>query len=395
MPIKNVVTLRDDKKAKLWGLGIWIAISLYCFIQSMLRHRLNNYLIFENTFFNLIAKSSLYEAYPHAHDDANHYGPLFAVFIAPFALLPRWLGFLCWNLFNGLLLFFSIETIKIKERYLIYFIALPCFVSSMLSQQFNPATAALIILSYTLRNQHKGFWSAFFIVTGTLIKLYGIVGLAFFFFVKDKNRFIAYLIMWGLLLFCLPMLFSSPSYIFYTYQEWMLSLSDKNISNINSLTCDISIMGFIRNLVDVPIGNSYFLLAGGAIFMLSYFNVALYQNRKFQLYILASVLMFPVLFSSGSEDCTYIIAIVGVGIWYIFSERKLKHQLLLYFTVAVSFNFPLMLFPDYTTLHPFAIKMISVPYFIVWLNIIMATIKLKSKVGVAKPASHYEGQLLF
>jgi hypothetical protein len=37
-----------------------------------------------------------------------------------------------------------------------------------------------------------------------------------------------------------------------------------------------------------------------------------------------------------------------------------------------------MVFPDFTDQYPFAIKMISVPYFIVWLKILAATFQLRS-----------------
>ncbi|WP_199120591.1 glycosyltransferase family 87 protein [Pedobacter sp. ASV28] len=362
--------LKRYDRISLSALGLWILISIYCFAQSLIRHRLNNYLIFENTFLNLIKEQSLYTAYPQIHDDTNHYGPVFGVFMAPFALLSTKVGLLFWNLFNCLLLFKAISTIKMTQKNIIYFIALPCFVSSMLSQQFNPATAALIIFSYTLRNHQKGLWSAFFIMLGTFIKLYGIIGLAFFFFVQDKRKFVLYLFFWSVILFCLPMLFSSPAYIINSYKEWAISLGAKNALNIASLTCDISIMGFVRSLFNRPIPNLYFLIVGAGIFFLPYLNFIKYHKNNFQLSILASVLLFPVLFSSGSEDCTYIIAVVGVGIWYTMAKRTLADQLLLAAVILSSFDFPLMLFPDFTTLHPIFIKMISVPFFLVWLKVI-------------------------
>ena len=43
---------------------------------------------------------------------------------------------------------------------------------------------ALIILSFVFIEEEKEIWAAFCIVLGTFIKLYGIVGFAFFFFQK-------------------------------------------------------------------------------------------------------------------------------------------------------------------------------------------------------------------
>lgn len=56
--------------------------------------------------------------------------------------------------------------------------------------QFNVATAAMILLTYSSLNKGRNMWGAFWIVLGTLVKIYGIVGLAFFFFAKSKTMFV-------------------------------------------------------------------------------------------------------------------------------------------------------------------------------------------------------------
>lgn len=370
IPLKPFSIDHLDQKRRV-ALLIWVAITIFCVLQSIVTHRYNNYLIFENTFRNLVHQQSFYAAYPLYHFDGNHYGPIFSVFIIPFAMLPNTVGFLVWNLFNCFVLFKAIETIPVKSHIPLYYIALPCLISASLSQQFNPAAAAFIILSYTQLNKQKGFWSAMLIMLGTFIKLYGIVGLAFFFFVKDKKHFILYLLFWALVMFALPMLFSSPSFIIHSYKEWYVSLVHKNASNIASPTIDISIMGFIRTLfIGHQIPNTVFLCIGCAIFSLPYLNFSAYKLRKFQLYILSSILLFPVLFSTGSEDCTYIIAIAGVGIWYVLSKQGILEQCLLGITLLFACNLPLVLFPSIADLHPSLYTMLSVPFFIVWLCVI-------------------------
>lgn len=378
IPLKPFSIDQLDQKKKI-ALLVWVAITIFCVLQSIITHRYNNYLIFENTFRNLVHQQSLYAAYPLYHFDGNHYGPIFSVFIIPFAMLPNTVGFLIWNLFNCFILFVAIESIPIKNKPAIYYIALPCLISASLSQQFNPAAAAFIILSYTQLNKQKGFWSAMFIMLGTFIKLYGIVGLAFFFFVKDKKQFVLYLVFWALIMFTLPMLFSSPSFIIQSYQEWFTSLVHKNASNITGLTIDISIMGFIRTMfTDHQISNIIFLGVGCLIFSLPYLNFKAYQLKQFQLYILASVLLFPVLFSTGSEDCTYIIAIGGVGIWYVLSKRGFIERSLLAVTLLLACNFPLVLFPRIADQYPSLYTMLSVPFFVVWLFIIYQASQQKS-----------------
>lgn len=365
------------------ALVIWILIATFCVVQSLITHRYNNYLIFENTFRNLINQTSFYDEYPLYHYDSNHYGPIFSVLFMPFALLPNWLGFFCWNLLSAFGLFKAIKTIPVKNHLPLYFISIPCFASASLSQQFNVLAAAFIILSFTLLNKQKGFWAAMFIMLGTFIKLYGIVGLAFFFFVKDKKHFIAYLILWAAIFFALPMVFSSPGFIVHSYQDWFASLIGKNESNISAPTVDISIMGFIRNVYHHSLPNTVFLIIGIMIFGLPYLNLKAYKTKAFRLHILASVSLFPVLFSTGSEDCTYIIAVTGVGIWYLYTEKTLWRTVLTTVVFIFSIDIPLLFFRSFAEQHPVLYSMQSVPFFIVWILIIYQACILKNEKEVS------------
>lgn len=58
-------------------------------------------------------------------------------------------------------------------------------------QQFNISVAAFILLSFVLILEKKDFWAAGIIMLGTFIKIYPIVGLAFFFFSRQKVRLLA------------------------------------------------------------------------------------------------------------------------------------------------------------------------------------------------------------
>ena len=92
--------------------------------------------------------------------------------------------------FNALVLVYAISQINLEsfKVNLILWICAHEFLTAILGQQFNPIMTSIIILSYVLIEKEKDFWAACLIILGTFIKLYGIVGLAFFFFSK---RFIA------------------------------------------------------------------------------------------------------------------------------------------------------------------------------------------------------------
>ena len=77
-------------------LGIWTILDL---VGMLKYHRSdNNFLIFRGVFLHTWQQTSLYAAYPAEYFDVNHYGPLFSLIIAPFALLPHWMGLVFWLL---------------------------------------------------------------------------------------------------------------------------------------------------------------------------------------------------------------------------------------------------------------------------------------------------------
>ncbi|WP_412468511.1 glycosyltransferase family 87 protein [Pedobacter sp. KLB.chiD] len=354
-------------------LFLWVLITLIFVIDSWITNRYNNYLIFENTFRNLLHERSLYATYPAYHDDSNHYGPIFSMLIAPFAIFHNWIGLLLWNLFNCFLLFKAVQTLPLTtdQKVAVGYIAIPCLIESMLNQQFNAGAGAFMVLSYTLLSKDKGIWSAFFIVLGTFIKLYGVVGLVFFFFSKDKQRFILWLLLWSVVIFLLPMLIVSPHYVIYSYVDWKNSLVGKNMHNVLGGGIDISIMGFFRELFNQKkISNFLFLSLGALLFVLPFINLSHFKKRRFQLMILSSVMIFPILFSTGAEDCTFIISIIGVGVWYVKEKNKLMKKVLLPILLVITCNFPLLLFPAFAKSHPLSLAIISFPYFLVWLRVI-------------------------
>lgn len=357
-------------------IGIWLAITIVTAVKQFLLEKYNNYLIFKHVFYHTLEQKSLYATYPELYFDHNHYGPIFSLFIAPFALLPDVIGMVLWNVFNGVLLIYAISKIPIDSQKInwILWICVHEFLTAILGFQFNPIMTSLIILSFVFIDEKKDFWAAFCIILGTFIKLYGVVGLAFFFFSKNKLKFIGSLAIWSIILFVLPMLISSPEYIITSYGEWFARLVEKNNENasFNSMQ-DISLMGMVKRISNLPsLSNLYFILPGLVVFGLPYLRYSLFNNNKFKLLILASVLLFTVLFSSGSESPTYIIAFLGVAIWFVIKDTPISRWdwvLLIFALLLTSFS-PSDVFPKFIRenyIKPYALK--ALPCLLIWLKI--------------------------
>lgn len=380
--------------------ALWTVLGIVGALAKLRHH--NNYDIFRYVFYNTWNGMSLYRpSVDGGYWDTNHYGPFFATIIAPFAVLPEWLGLLLWDVCLAVFLYWAVSLLCKGLSRLKVFIVWFCaheLLTALFMQQFNIAIAAIIILSYCFVEKERDEYATFFIVTGTLVKLYGIVGLAFFFFSRHKARFILSLLLWSVVLFVVPMAFSSPEYQFQQYAEWYQSLSGKNEENILSAAQNISIMGMITKIgYGLTEGHGHVLAvmhdgakpnmanwwvqsfsmlwvmgAGCVIAALGYFRIPQWKNRMFRMNILAMVLMFVVLFSTGSESSGYITPFIGCCIWYccVPWQRGKWDTALLIAVFIISSMSPSDLFPAFIRrdwIQPYALK--ALPVTLVWLRL--------------------------
>jgi hypothetical protein len=353
----------------------WFAVTLAVPIKHIFFTGVhNNYHIFKHVFYHTIQQRNLYLYCPY-HYDTNHYGPIFGLIFTPFALLPDQIGCLLWACCISLALFLAIYHLSIEWRYkvIIYYVIMNEMFTSLISMQTNALIAALIIAAFIAIRKEKDCWSACFIMLGFFIKLYGIVGLCFFFFSKHKLKFIGYLICWGIIFFVLPMLISSPSFIIQSYGDWYDSLVAKNLENAVSSYQDISVTGMMRRIFgNRNLSNLIILIPALIIFALQYVRVKLYDDFRYQLALLASTLLFVVLFSSSSESPTYIIAMTGVAIWFILQEnpyRKSVIALLVFALLLTSFS-PTDLIPKAGRIFIREYSLKALPCLFVWLVLV-------------------------
>jgi len=360
-------------KKKIYIFSLWYLISALALLKILKGGNYNNFLIFKYTFFSLIDQKNLFLPQPENFQHYNLYGPIFSVLIAPFAVLPNWLGHTLWTFFNSFILLFAIRKLPLPSgiTLAILLIAAHENLTSILSSQFNPSMTAIILLTYSFIDKKKDFWAALMIVIGTFIKLYGIVGLAFFFFSKNKLALISGLVFWGVLAFSIPMLLSSPAYIIQTYKDWFEAITEKNRMNSTLITDqDICLMGMVRRISGNPyIPNWPFLGAGIILFALPYLRISQYKEPVFRLLILSSTLIFTVIFSTSSESPTYIIAFTGVAIWFVVQKRPFQiWQIVLFiFAMALTSFSPSDLFPKFIRnefIKPYSLK--ALPCVLIW-----------------------------
>lgn len=163
--------------------AVWMLCTVWiCITQSLAGpQNYNNFLVFRGVFDHLFSSLPLYEPYPLEYGDINHYGPIFAFIIAPFAVLPPWLGMSLWCMSLSLLLYWTVRQLPMPVvlTSLVLWLTLNDFYGACFKQQFNIAVAALVVGALAMIEKRREGWAALFIVIGTFVKIYGIVGWPF------------------------------------------------------------------------------------------------------------------------------------------------------------------------------------------------------------------------
>ena len=353
---------------------VWFCLALIAIVIQLTRGEggYNNYLIFKNVFWHTLSSKNLYAYYPTEYADVNHYGPVFSLLIAPFTLLPNVIGCFLWCLANAAFLFYAVRRLPVsyKNQNIILLVGALEMMTSMHNVQFNPMLTSWIIFSYILVQNKKDVWATLFIAAGMFIKLYGIVGLAFFLFSENKIKFLLSFIFWVIVMVCLPMLISSPSFIIQSYTDWYYSLAEKNNSNQESAMQGMSAMRVLRKIFLLKnIKDMYVLMVAAILYLLPLLRVKQYKMQTFQLSYLAFLLIGVVIFSSSAESATYVIAMMGVAIWYILQKKKnywvigLLVFAILFTSLSTTDLFPKNIKVNY--IRPLGLK--ALPCFIIWL----------------------------
>lgn len=356
---------------------LWFGLAVATIIQNVIINKgeFNNYLIFKGVFWHTIDEMSLYALYPQEYFDKNYYGIFFSAIVFPFAILPDKIGATLWILANSAFLYWAICQLPLQKWQIIgvLFISAHDLYTAAAMQQFNISVIALLVGAFVFVHRGQSHWATLLIAIGFLTKLYGIVGLAFFFFAKDKMRFVWSFLVWNVVLFCFPMLYASPEFVVNQYFEWIYSLGMKNASNTNAVSYNLqnlSLLGFLQR-TGIFSNNLIIILVGLALFFVPYFRFSQYKNTNFQLLFLASVAMFLCLFSTGTENSTYVVAYVGVGLWFVCTpmKNKILKISLLVFAILGSLS-PTDIFKPLKEDYIIKYSLRAVPVAMVWLTMI-------------------------
>ncbi len=328
----------------------------------------NNYLIFKNSFFNLIDHNNLYVLYREVQTDLFKYSPTFALGFGVFGMLPDAFGLFFWNLVNTLV-FYGIWQLKLpglKNKFLIWLYLIVEFVTNVQSSQSNGLMAGLMILAYVFLERKNVALATLMVVMSIYLKLFGIVAFALFLFYPDKVKAITYSAIWMILLFVVPLVAIPGEELMAQYQNWWAMLqADKPVAH------SLSVMGWLKYWFNVLPSGGMLTGVGVLMFLAPFTQIKKYSNPVFRQLILASLLIWVVLFNHKAESPTFIIAIAGVAIWYFSQPKSSVNLALLISTVLFTQLAPTDLYPSSlreTYFIPYVIKVF--PVILVWIKVL-------------------------
>lgn len=353
----------------------WLIMALIPWLSRWLRDVFDlDYSIFYHSFWHAWQQMPLYIIYP---EDGNYflYGPLFTVLMAPLAVLPYQMGRLLWMLIITVVPFWSIRKTcftRYQQVFILWFVAAEAYLCTLDSES-NSLILAILIFSFYLIDKEEDRWAALLIALGTTTKLFGIVGLAFLPFSHHKLKLIGWTAAWTAILLVLPMLVFGVDYISQQYLAWYDVLVHKNELNQFAAGQNVSLLGIVRKVSGcATYSDLWLMIPGMVLFALPYLRFKQYKHAAFRQTILASVLMFIILFATSSENYGYIIAMTGVAIWYTAAPwKRSKWDVAL---MVLAFIFTSMSSSDLfykplwrEVIKPYSLK--ALPVTIIWLKL--------------------------
>ncbi len=328
----------------------------------------NNFVIFKHAFRNLIESRDLYARYPDLFWDHFKYSPTFALLMAPLAVLPDLAGLILWDLLNALVLFFAVKHLPgMEERtkvFVLWFIAIE-LLTSIQNSQSNGLMAGLLVFSFVFFERRNVLLASLFIVLTFYIKIFGIAVAGLFLLYPDRLKFIAYSVFWTIVLAILPLVLVSPEQLIFLYKSWANLLASDH-----AVSYGLSVMGILQSGFHLTPPKLLILGLGTILLLLPFLKVRSYRNLQFRYLLLASLLIWVIIFNHKAESSTYIIAMTGVAIWYFTQPRRSGNLLLLIVALVGTSLSPTDLMPQYLQHHFFApYNLKALPVILVWLKI--------------------------
>jgi hypothetical protein len=282
----------------------------------------NNFLIFRSAYDHLVAGADMYVSHPRDHADLFKYSPTFALAFAPFRALPYAPALLAWNLLNVLLIYLGLRLVlEPSERLAAVQLTAIGLVTTLDGTQSNGLVAATILLAFAAFERQRLGLAATAIASGIMIKIFPAAALALAAPRKDRARFALVFAGISALMITAPLMMTSAPTLLDQYRSWYA------MGSVDALDRGASVMRLLHVVFGYDGPNWPVQLAGTLLLLLPLARGQWADARHRKLF-LASVLAYVVIFNHKAEQPSFVIALVGVSVWYALRPRSLSRDLL-------------------------------------------------------------------
>lgn len=273
-----------------------------------------NYVAFRNAFFHLLARQDLYAAFPLEQADLFKYTPTFALLMAPIAVLPYTAGALAWNILNAAALFGAVvwlPTIGARARiYILWFVFLS-LVTSMQNAQSNGLMAGLMLGAFAARERGRPGAAALLAMLAVFMKPFGVFAILACLTQPGLRRFLAWVVAWGIALFLAPLAVVAPGHLAFLYRSWF-----ELLRNDHAVKAGLSVMSWLDAWFGLRPPVDLVIALGGLVLLLPLARPSRMGDPVLRTLLIASALVYVVIFNHMAESPTYVIAVLGVALWF-------------------------------------------------------------------------------
>lgn len=205
------------------GVSLQSYLAGYHQTPDGMHSQINNYLIFKTSAQHLFQGLDIYKLHPADHYDYYKYSPAFAFIMAPFSLLPDWLGVIVWNLLNLLILFAGLKSLpSFTSRQTIFVLVLGVFelVGSLMNEQSNALMTGLMLLGIANLEKGKPALAMLFLMFSVYIKIFSLVIFMVILFYPKKVQSFVYGMFWFLVFAFVPIIATGWNGLIDQYTSW-------------------------------------------------------------------------------------------------------------------------------------------------------------------------------
>jgi len=306
---------------------LYAALALASAIPVLFHPGFGNFDIFRHSFVHLVDGYDLYVHYPAEPGDLFKYSPTFALAMAPFWLLPKWLGLPVWNFLNALAPLVAVNRLALSREargFILLFSALELFIS-LQNLQSNGLVAALMIGTFAALERDRPILAALLAGLAFHIKIFGMAVAVLFILYRQRMTVLIAAATITAALGLLPAAVTGFDGLVAQYRSSLELVGHDQIPN------NLSLMGFLDTWFGLKLANLSLQFAGIAILLAPLFQRRRWSDFDWRLTYLASVLMWVVVFNHKTESPTFVIAMFGASLWAVVEPPSLARSLLIGF----------------------------------------------------------------